>query len=170
MYDASLLRNVTSSESPLLYVSGPEVREALELDRTQFIDFALLLGSDFSPRLHGLGPARAIKLLRSNGSIEAIIRSERLKPGGRRFLPEPKLSEAEYLRQVETGRTIFRDVCPISDEMKAQLWNRRKHNAKDVADVLAAFDLYADSWLLEEGDSGVNPLQTDYFGKQTLFE
>ncbi|KAG8865393.1 hypothetical protein FRB96_000283 [Tulasnella sp. 330] len=162
VYDAPLLRNLTSRDHPLIYTSGREVREALSLSRSSFVDFALLLGSDFSQRLAGLGPSRAIKLIQAKGSIEAIIQSERAKEKGQKFLPEPKLTEEEYLKQVEAGRMVFQTLPPISEDIKMELMKPRSIDEASVAEILRAFDLGADFW--HDGVSEhEDPLQVDYY-------
>ena len=73
-----MLRNITShrmKESPLVTISGLEVRRALEIPTHRaYIDFALLLGTDFTERIKNLGPAAAYKLIKEYGSIENVIK------------------------------------------------------------------------------------------------
>lgn len=73
-----MLRNITShrmKESPLVTISGLEVRQALEIPTHRaYIDFALLLGTDFTERIKNLGPAAAYKLIKEYGSIENVIK------------------------------------------------------------------------------------------------
>ncbi|KAG8908188.1 hypothetical protein FRB99_008731 [Tulasnella sp. 403] len=161
VYEAPLLRNVTSREVPLTYISGAEVRDALGLTTPAYIDFALLLGSDFSQRLRRLGPKRAIKLVQAEGSIEAILQSEKTKPKGKPFTPEPKLSEHEYLKQIETARAIFRNRPPISEEIKDQVDQRLEVDESIIVEILRGFDLHSEVW---KEDQWTNPLEVDYFG------
>lgn len=160
VYEAPLLRNITTRDLPLIQISGIEVRETLQLTRQAFVDFALLLGSDFSQRLNGLGPSRAIKLIQSKGSIEAIIESERAKEKGQRFLPEPRLSEEQYLEQIIAGREVFQTLPPLSDELRARLSWPRTVDESAVADILRGFDLGAD---FRHEDVRINPLDVDYY-------
>ncbi|KAG8999062.1 hypothetical protein FRB93_013332 [Tulasnella sp. JGI-2019a] len=162
VYEAPLLRRITSREDPLMYVSGREVREALNLSRPSFVDFALLLGSDFTQRLAGLGPSRAIKLIQSKGSIEAIVQSERTKETGTKFLPEPKFTEEEYLKQVEAGRMVFQTLPPISEDLRDELTRQRDVDESAVAEVLKGFDLSGDLWN-DLMDDVKDPLQVDYY-------
>lgn len=160
VYEAPLLRNLTTRDLPLMLISGSDVRQYFNLDRDSFVDFALLLGSDFSPRLHGLGPSRAIKLIQSEGSIEGVLRSERAKTTGRKFLPEPRLSEEEYLKQVEAGRSVFQSLPPISDELKADVVRQRDVDQDAVVEILRGFDLNSEVWREKEW---FNHLDVDYF-------
>jgi flap endonuclease-1 len=73
-----MLRNITShrmKESSLVTISGLEVRRALEIPTQRaYIDFALLLGTDFTERIKNLGPIAAHKLIKEYGSIENVIK------------------------------------------------------------------------------------------------
>jgi len=73
-----MLRNITShrmKESTLVTISGLEVRRALEIPTHKaYIDFALLLGTDFTERIKNLGPEAAHKLIKEYGSIENVIK------------------------------------------------------------------------------------------------
>lgn len=145
-------------------MSGREIRDEFQLSRDAFIDFALLLGSDFSQRLSGLGPARAIKLVQARGSIEAIIQAERAKEKGQRFLPEPKITEEEYMKQVEAGRNVFHELPPLSEDVKAQISEDRHVDEALVAAIMTEFDLGSDYWHSRIGDSqAAQPLEVDYF-------
>ena len=59
----------------MVTISGLEVRRALEIPTQRaYIDFALLLGTDFTERIKNLGPAAAHKLIKEYGSIENVIK------------------------------------------------------------------------------------------------
>jgi len=59
----------------LVTISGLEVRRALEIPTQKaYIDFALLLGTDFTERIKNLGPTAAHKLIKEYGSIENVIK------------------------------------------------------------------------------------------------
>ena len=44
--------------------------DALELTRAQLIDLGLLVGTDFHPGINGIGPKKALALVRRHGAIE----------------------------------------------------------------------------------------------------
>ena len=46
-----MLRNITTHGSPLVSISAPDVCASLGLTHESFIDFALLLGTDFTRRI-----------------------------------------------------------------------------------------------------------------------
>lgn len=54
--------------------------QRLEMTREQFVDFCVLLGCDYTGTLPGVGPARALTLIRKHGSIEEIFKALKLDP------------------------------------------------------------------------------------------
>ncbi|KAK0203581.1 PIN domain-like protein [Desarmillaria ectypa] len=118
VYEVPLIRNITNQAGPLVVVSGSDVREGLQLSRTSFVDFALLLGTDFSERIRNVGPMRAYKFIKEHGTIEGVVTNEtkyrhRLEPDA-------------YLEQVRVARGIFETLPPIPE--KALLKGKRDDN------------------------------------------
>lgn len=107
VYEAPLIRNITSRNDPLILVYGSQVRSALQLSKSAYIDFLLLLGTDFSQRIKNVGPQRALKFIREHGSIERVITQEHKYP--------PRLSRQLYLEQVGNARLAFTTLPPIPD-------------------------------------------------------
>ncbi|CDO70482.1 hypothetical protein BN946_scf184569.g25 [Trametes cinnabarina] len=105
IYDAPLVRNVATGAAPLVLISGSDVRTVLQLDRARYIDFALLLGTDFSQRIKNVGPTRALKFIREHGSIERVLEHERQYP--------PRIPIDEYLEQIALARSVFNTLPPI---------------------------------------------------------
>ena len=57
-----------------------DILKALQISYEQFIDLAILLGTDFNPGgFEGIGPKTALKLIKLYGSLESILKSRRLK-------------------------------------------------------------------------------------------
>jgi flap endonuclease-1 len=44
--------------------------EALNISREQLVDLGLLVGTDFHPGIHGIGPKKALALVKRHGGIE----------------------------------------------------------------------------------------------------
>ncbi|KZS96320.1 PIN domain-like protein [Sistotremastrum niveocremeum HHB9708] len=137
VYEAPMLRNFGSRSMPLVEVDGSEVRRALQLPRSSFVDFALLLGTDFSRRLKRIGPVNALKLIKEFESIEKLIDdpkyTDRLPSEGR----------TEYMGEVQAGREIFQSLPAVSDEMRDIIksigwddWDEER-----IRDTLASFGL-----------------------------
>ncbi|XP_013924293.1 PREDICTED: probable flap endonuclease 1 homolog [Thamnophis sirtalis] len=45
------------------------------MTQEQFVDLCILLGCDYCPKVRGLGPKKALKLLQLHGSIEGVLRN-----------------------------------------------------------------------------------------------
>ncbi|KAM7283440.1 flap endonuclease 1 isoform X1 [Ixodes scapularis] len=73
-----LLRHMTYSEArkmPIKEFNLERVLSGLELNRDEFIDLCILLGCDYCESIRGIGPKRAIELIKQHKSIEKIISS-----------------------------------------------------------------------------------------------
>jgi len=71
-----LLRHLTFSEArkmPIKEFHLKKVLEGLQLTQEQFIDLCILLGCDYCDTIRGIGPKRAIDLIREHKSIDKII-------------------------------------------------------------------------------------------------
>ncbi|WOO83868.1 putative flap endonuclease 1 [Vanrija pseudolonga] len=129
VYGGPLLRNVATASEPLVLVSAG-LDTALGLPRAAFIDFCILLGTDASPRIPGVGPARALPLIKKYGCIEGMLAAE------------PEIAERiddldAFLQLVENARVLFTTVPPLPDGIEFQ------QGAYDEAEVL--------EWLRENG-------------------
>lgn len=153
MYEAPLLRNITSRAGPLTLTSGAEVRARLNLSRPSFVDFTILLGTDFSQRLKGLGPHRAIDLIRTHLSIECLLRHQP------KYTPEPRASHDAYLAQVAVARIVFETLPPVPS-VEALAPKRGAYDPEALADVL---DLYGLTRLVADNTYDGSVLQNDFF-------
>ncbi len=71
-----LLRHLTFSEAkkmPIKEFTLRKVLEGMEINHDQFIDLCILLGCDYCDTIKGIGPKRAIDLIREHKSIEKIL-------------------------------------------------------------------------------------------------
>lgn len=71
-----LLRHMTFSEArkmPIQEFHFNRVLEDLELSRDEFIDLCILLGCDYCDSIRGIGPKRAMDLIKQHRSIEKIL-------------------------------------------------------------------------------------------------
>lgn len=72
-----LLRHMTFSEArkmPIKEFHLPRVLEGLELKQEEFIDMCILLGCDYCDSIKGVGPKRAIELIRTHKSLESVVK------------------------------------------------------------------------------------------------
>ena len=71
-----LLRNLTMSESrkiPINEINLNDVLAGLDMDMKQFIDLCILLGCDYCGSIKGIGPKRAVELMKKHKSIEEVL-------------------------------------------------------------------------------------------------
>ncbi|KAK1130220.1 Elongation of fatty acids protein 2 [Melipona bicolor] len=71
-----LLRRLTFSEArkmPIQEFHFDKVLEGLELNHNEFIDLCIMLGCDYTSSIKGVGPKRAIELIKTHRSLEKII-------------------------------------------------------------------------------------------------
>lgn len=138
MYEAPLVRNITSTVEPLLVISGTEVRAELGLSRDAYIDFVLLLGTDFSQRIKNLGPVRAYDFIKKHGCIEDVLKAIEGQP---KFAL--KVSPEAYLAQVQIARLVFTTLpsVPAEEQMKP-----REENDAEVKRLLHKYELNRFVW------------------------
>lgn len=73
-----LLRHLTFSEArkmPISQMNLADALEGLELSMSQFIDLCILLGCDYCPSIKGIGPKKALSLIKEHKSIEGILQN-----------------------------------------------------------------------------------------------
>jgi len=71
-----LIRNLTYSEArkaPLMEISIDKVLAGLDLTMDQFIDMCILIGCDYTTKIKGIGPKRALEFIKKYGSIEKVL-------------------------------------------------------------------------------------------------
>ena len=154
VYEVPMIKNITNRVEPLVIVSGAEVRAELDLNRNAFIDFALLLGTDFSQRIAKVGPKRAYKFIKDHGSIERIIELETKY--------EPRVSREDYLAEVEIGRLVYKTLptVPMS-ELKKMI--KKKKDDKKVVKLLQQHGLFREMGNISVADCQAL-LDGNYFG------
>ncbi|KAK9511187.1 hypothetical protein O3M35_005797 [Rhynocoris fuscipes] len=71
-----LLRHLTFSEArkmPIQEFHLDKVLSGLDIDMDQMIDLCILLGCDYVPSIKGVGPKRAMELIKQHKNIEGIL-------------------------------------------------------------------------------------------------
>ncbi|KAI9348174.1 PIN domain-like protein [Obelidium mucronatum] len=72
-----LMRHLTFSEArkmPVMEIELSKVLEGLEMTMDQFIDMCILLGCDYCDSIKGIGPTRAVSLIKEHKNIETILK------------------------------------------------------------------------------------------------
>ena len=80
-----LLRHLTFSEArkmPIVEIKLEQVLEGLQLTMDEFIDLCVLLGCDYCGTVKGVGPAKAVNLIKNFRSIERLIQEKAIEPDG----------------------------------------------------------------------------------------
>ncbi|CAO3634473.1 unnamed protein product [Cunninghamella blakesleeana] len=71
--DTLLLRYFFAKKRSILQIDPIKAQEELNLTSDQFLDLCILCGTDFGPKIRGVGPIRALQLMKTHGSIENIL-------------------------------------------------------------------------------------------------
>eukprot|EP01127_Copromyxa_protea_P003355 TRINITY_DN13181_c0_g1_i1.p1 TRINITY_DN13181_c0_g1~~TRINITY_DN13181_c0_g1_i1.p1 ORF type:complete len:393 (+),score=104.73 TRINITY_DN13181_c0_g1_i1:37-1215(+) len=99
-----LLRHLTYAEArkePILEIHLQDVLCGLGLTMDEFIDLCILLGCDYSDKIRGIGPVRALEYIKKYHNIETIL--ENLDKS-KYVIPDPFPYEAirEYFKNPDT--------------------------------------------------------------------
>jgi flap endonuclease-1 len=99
-----LLRHLTFSEArkmPVQEIHLDKVLEGLDLKQKEFVDLCILLGCDYTESIRGIGPKRAIELIKKHKSIDEVLKNIDLNKypapeewnyeGARRLFYEPEV-------------------------------------------------------------------------------
>jgi len=125
------IRNLTSSGKRKLpgkeaykKVSIRQIRlnenlEQLEICQEQLVDMAILIGTDFNPGIHGIGPKRSLSLIKKHGTIENV-------------LDQLTIEDKPDRKNIDTIRNIF--LNPEVDESYELSWNLP--DEKEVIEIL----------------------------------
>lgn len=73
-----LLRHLTFSEAkkmPITEIHLEKVLEGLGMTMDQFIDLCILLGCDYCDSIKGIGPTRAVSLIKMHGTLESLVKA-----------------------------------------------------------------------------------------------
>ncbi|KAI0280232.1 PIN domain-like protein [Russula aff. rugulosa BPL654] len=148
VYGAPLLRNITNRDKALLLIPGSEVRSALRLDARALIDFALLLGTDFAPRIRNIGPHRALQYIHKYGTIENLLAEER------QYVPRVPLQT--YLQAIRDAREVFVKLPPLPDP---HMLEQKEYREGEVAAILGSHRLQR----FLDPDTRLDVLHGNYF-------
>ncbi|XP_041848764.1 probable flap endonuclease 1 homolog [Melanotaenia boesemani] len=69
-----LIRQLNAKkDSDVVEYSLPKLLEKLQISHEEFVDLCILLGCDYCDKIHGLGPRRALTLIRTHRTIEEVV-------------------------------------------------------------------------------------------------
>lgn len=112
------------------------------------VDFAILLGTDFAPRIRKIGPHRALQYIRKYGTIECLLAEEK------QFVPRVPLQT--YLQAVREARDVFVNLPPVPDP---HMLKPKEYREREVATILGSHRLQR----FLEPDARLDILHGNYF-------
>lgn len=98
-------------------VTLSEVLSALSVTREQLVDMAVLMGTDFNEGIKGIGPKKALAIIRKAGDLEHVISEGKLKVPEefndiRRLFLEPDVADDYRLSWGRVdGESVRRIMC-----------------------------------------------------------
>jgi flap endonuclease-1 len=135
-----LLRHLTFSEArkePISEIMTSKVLAGLDLSRDQFIDMCILLGCDYCDAIRGIGPKKALELIREHGDIEHIL--ETLKDNKKYEVPAvwPYKDARELFKNPDVDPWIRVEMSPLEKELRERM-KRNKAAAQEAAEKMGA--------------------------------
>ncbi|CAM9543146.1 unnamed protein product [Ectocarpus sp. 6 AP-2014] len=145
-----LLRRMTFSGSnqPILEVDYQKLLQGLELSHEKFVDLCVLCGCDYTGSIKGIGPKKALALVRQHGTIEEIIKHLDAK---KYPVPDDWLEPAERAERRKQAR----------QEAKARKEARAKEEAKVKAETANPEAVSEEDVQQKEGDSDSDKAKAD---------
>lgn len=102
-----VIRGLNSAGKNVTMITRADVLTELGLTNEQFIDLAILLGSDYTSKITGIGPVKALNLIRKHGSIENILNRESVRTP---FDFNYELARKEFSNPIIANCKL--DLCP----------------------------------------------------------
>jgi flap endonuclease-1 len=112
------------------------------------IDFALLLGTDFAPRIRNIGPHRALQYIHKYSTIEGLLAEEK------QYVPRVPLQT--YLEAVREARKVFVKLPPLPS---LHMLEQKEYREGEVAAILGSHRLQR----FLEPDTSLDVLHGNYF-------
>ena len=117
-----------------------EVLSKLGITREQLVDVAILVGTDFNEGVRGIGPKRALKLIKLYGSLDRLPRRLREGLGNyeevRRIFLEPRVTDAYELEMRPVDEEgLYKLLCDehdFSEERVALLVERMRRVRREL--------------------------------------
>eukprot|EP00232_Nephroselmis_pyriformis_P024207 CAMPEP_0182873408 /NCGR_PEP_ID=MMETSP0034_2-20130328/12310_1 /TAXON_ID=156128 /ORGANISM="Nephroselmis pyriformis, Strain CCMP717" /LENGTH=389 /DNA_ID=CAMNT_0025006053 /DNA_START=18 /DNA_END=1187 /DNA_ORIENTATION=- len=91
-FGARMVRNLmtpASAKMSIVEIESEKAIEELGLTRDQFVDMCILCGCDYADTIAGIGPVRALKLIKELGSLDALVKEIKEKgPDSKQKIPD----------------------------------------------------------------------------------
>mmetsp|Transcript_24800 Transcript_24800/g.74387 ORF Transcript_24800/g.74387 Transcript_24800/m.74387 type:complete len:427 (-) Transcript_24800:178-1458(-) len=93
LFDVQGARSKDKGRQPAYETNTEAALRGLDLTMAQFVDFCILSGCDYIPKLPGIGAATALKLIKEYGCIErATVRADARREAGSKVKGRPVVS------------------------------------------------------------------------------
>jgi len=169
-----LIRNLNSPEARKLPIREFNLElalgtEGLDMSIEQFTDLCILCGCDYTNSIKGIGPVKALGLLKEHGSLEGILAHLRKKHTAEQLqemIPDPfPFEEARRMfREPEVADTsatpAFKWSDPDVEGLKSYLIDEKQFGEERVLKAIERLKKC-------KGKSGQNRME-DFFGKATI--
>ncbi len=145
--------------------------EATQLSHEQLVDMAILMGTDFNPGIHGIGPKKGLKLLRELGSAEAALaklghKVDNLDELRQLFLNHPSVDFAPTWGEPRRGRVMellcerhgFELASPADDAQRGSQVSYRHEHAWPICQAMIARGVIGDFRAPDIFRCGFSPL------------
>ncbi|XP_029448094.1 flap endonuclease 1-like isoform X2 [Rhinatrema bivittatum] len=110
----------------------PLILEKLQLTHEQFVDLCILLGCDYSEKIRGLGPKKALKLLHEHGSIEQILQRIDLQKHPLPDFWHLQESRTLFLQpEVADANQVLLEWAEPNEEQLVHFLSHQKHMKED---------------------------------------
>ncbi|KAF9975859.1 hypothetical protein BGZ73_000310 [Actinomortierella ambigua] len=133
--DGVWIRHFGSKVKSIAEVNPVVARERLGVTRDAFRDLCILCGTDFSETIEGIGPKRAVKLIKRYGSIESIMANSGYKPR-EFFLYDHARRVFDRKPTIPEDMTVYQRRPPNEDKLRPLLIKYDINPEQVVKDVL----------------------------------
>ena len=119
-----LLRGFNSKKEPVTQICLKEILEGFDMTMTEFIDLCIMCGCDYSHNIGGIGPVKALNLIKEEKTIENVL--EKIKDHNEDETKKKKYIVPEkFLYEESRDLFVNPDVNSDMDKIKESLkWNK----------------------------------------------
>ncbi|KAJ2720259.1 Elongation of fatty acids protein 2 [Coemansia sp. Benny D115] len=138
-----LLRNLTAPAArklPIEEIHLDEVLKGLDFSQAQLIDMGILLGCDYCDSIRGVGPKSGYEHVREQGSIEEVIKLEKVAKGVPEDWPFEQARALFAEAEVSDCSADFAWEKPDTEGMVQFLVNEMEFNEARVRSVAAKLE------------------------------
>ena len=133
----------TAKQSDIQQLDYAKALSGMDITHDQFVDLCILMGCDYSDTIKGIGPVKALQLIKKHGCIEKLLedldKEKYVVPEDWPFDEARKLFKNPDV--VDTNGLELKFTAPDEEGMKCQCWSRKKWDAN--VEKLLAGDIHS---------------------------